>query len=338
MPGKKKPTMADVAKLAGVSLSTVSLVLHGRRSGRDRISDETRARIHEAVAQLGYITNQYARNLRRRRTDRICLWLSRLGLPYNDTLADALNHRAEQEGYSTIVISGSTAQAERQMLYQLQSGLADGVLVVAPNHLSSEDFSTLARSTAAVVVQSNFIEARDFDVVCTNEEDVCYQAIWELLKAGRRRIAFMGALNDRAQSARYASYGRAVRDFGANPDEPGLCQDIGFSRRRAYHTTVQLLGSSQPPDAIFAASDIAAISAIWAARDNGWSVPDQLAVIGVGNIPEGEIIHPALTTVGPVNLDFQDALDLLFTRLSGAAPAEGRVRQVQWELIRRGSA
>ncbi|CAA9220941.1 MAG: Transcriptional regulator, LacI family [uncultured Chloroflexia bacterium] len=117
-----------------------------------------------------------------------------------------------------------------------------------------------------------------------------------------------------------------------------LVQGIGTSREQAYHATETLMTLDEPPSAIFAASDLAAISAIWAARDAGRRVPEDIAIIGVGNVPEGLIMRPPLTTVGPSDLDFRFIGELLFSRLHGEAPREGRVVDHGSTLILRGSA
>ncbi|HEY4387873.1 MAG TPA: substrate-binding domain-containing protein, partial [Ktedonobacteraceae bacterium] len=89
--------------------------------------------------------------------------------------------------------------------------------------------------------------------------------------------------------------------------------------------------------AIFAASDTSAISALWAVRHQGLRIPQDIAILGVGNIPEGEITAPPLTTVGPTTLDFTEVANFLFSRLRGEAPPEGRRHLLHWELIIRES-
>ena len=109
------------------------------------------------------------------------------------------------------------------------------------------------------------------------------------------------------------------------------------TRQYAYQSVLELLRLPEPPSAIFAASDIAAISSIWAIQSAGLRIPQDVAVIGIGNIPEGEITHPPLTTVGLLDPHFTIAADLLFSRLADP-PLEGRVHVLQWQLILRASA
>jgi DNA-binding LacI/PurR family transcriptional regulator len=136
--------------------------------------------------------------------------------------------------------------------------------------------------------------------------------------------------------SRYQGYAKALSDAGIAVD-PLLVQSGAGSREEAYATTQLLLEGGLRPTALLAAADIAAASAIMAARDLGMRVPHDLAVIGMGNIPEGEMIRPRLTTVGQQPLEFDTTAELLFSRLRGEAPAAGRAVVLPWRLIIRES-
>ncbi len=334
----KTSTAHDVALAAGVSKTTVSYIVSGRRTGDARISDATRERVLAAVAELGYAPNQTARNLRRQRNERICLVLPSFGVPSHDLMVQQLQLAADSHGYTIIVAVASTAERERQVLDQLHRRLADGTIFIGPSHIDAGDLSRLARANVAVVVMSNQITGPDFDTVYSMGVEACREAVDYLLDCGHRRIAFLGHCADQgARQERYEGYRGALVERGIELDE-SLHRSGGNSREQAYRDTAALLQLETRPAAIFAASDMAAISAIWAVRDAGLRVPEDVAVVGVGNIPEGEMMRPALTTVGPAMLDFSYFSDLLFSRLAGAAPAEGRVYRQQSTLIRRGSA
>ncbi len=334
------PTVRDIAKVAGVSLATVSYVLNGRRNGKDRISDPTRQRIIDAGAALGYVPNQTARSLRRQRTERVCLVLGSLGVPYDDYLAHELHRVADANGYSVMIAVGGSDKREQHILDQLRQRFADGAIFTAAEHITGRDLAQLADKNLAIVVASNRINGAGFDIVRTTEQQACYQAVKYLLDKGHRRIAFLGHSGSQtSRLERMNSYRRALKNHKVAMDEKLIV--IGENTREdAYHNTTALLqpGLTARPTAIFAASDLAAISAIWAIRDAGLHIPEDIAVIGVGNLPEGEITRPALTTVGPKTLDFSTYSQLLFSRLLGEAPADGRVIEQPWELIQRGSA
>jgi DNA-binding LacI/PurR family transcriptional regulator len=105
----------------------------------------------------------------------------------------------------------------------------------------------------------------------------------------------------------------------------------------AYAAVRDLLRRPQPPTALISATDRAAIDGIWAAHDLGVAVPDQLAVIGTGNIPEGLMISPPLTTVGAAALDFSREVARLFARLDAPTPFPGTELTAAWKLIARAS-
>lgn len=331
--------MLDVARLAQVSTATVSIILSGRHARDARVSQGTTHRVLDAVAKLKYVPNQTARNLRRRRTERICLMVSRLGVPYYDILSQAVQDAAEERGYSQVIAVGGTPERERHVFEQLQRGLADGVVMVNPYFLTSQNVSRLAGDGLAVVVLSNRIVGKRFDSVQTTEGQACQQAITYLIDKGHRRIGFLGSVSERlSHRLRCENYLRALAEHGLPAPGTLVQDDAGSSREKAYRKTGVLLGLAGRPTAILAASDIAAVSAMWAIRDAGLRVPEDVAVIGVGNIPEGGVTRPPLTTVGPISCDWAQVTDLLFSRLESRLPLEGRVVLSPWALIVRGSA
>ena len=330
------PTLNDVARRSGVSATTVSYVLHGRRNGAARISDETRARVLSAMDELSYVPNQMAQGLRRQQTDRICLLLSRLGSPYIDALAEDVQRVAASHGYSTVLVVGGNEERNQQAVTQLQRRLADAVLDGVG--LAPDTLRALARRGVAVTTISNQVKPDGFDVIRGTEGEGCHEAVTYLLAKGHRRIGFLGHDAHPADSdERFMGFRRALEDFGLSLDTR-LMQHGALARDDAYEGALALLDRPRPPTAIFAESDIGAVSAIWAARDRGLTVPDDLAVIGVGNIPEGRVLRPTLSTVGPVKTDFRDVADFLMTGLLEPHQTSGRALVRPWTFYQRDSA
>ncbi|QYC39927.1 Catabolite control protein A [Nonomuraea coxensis DSM 45129] len=332
-----RPTARQVAELANVSVATVSYVL----SGRDRpVAPETRRRVLDAARQLGYTPDQAARSLRRRRTQRVCLVLSSLGgVPTDERLATDLHEMADARGYSVITLAVYSEARAKAAVDVLRGGVADGALVnVTGGHLTPEMIAGLAAAGLPMVVLSNEDGLEGCDVVRTPEAEACEEAVAHLLARGRRRIAFLAHRHElyrERPAGRILGYTRALDRHGV-PDR--IITSGADDRVSAYQTATELLRSADRPDAIFAASDRAAISAIWAARDAGLRVPDDVAIVGVGNIDEGLITNPQLSTVGPLRHDYTDVVRLLFDRLQAeeAPPAREIVRP--WTFLRRGSS
>jgi DNA-binding LacI/PurR family transcriptional regulator len=331
------PTIYDVARLAGVSQATVSYVISGRRNGKSRISAETRQRVEAAMDELGFFPNETARSLRRQRTNRICLIISRLGSPFADAMAADVERVAAEHGYSLVIAVGGSRDREQRVLDQLHRRLADGVIIESPG-VDAAAANRLSRSNVAVVVINNQIEPGAFDVVRSNEREACDQAMDYLLAHGHRRIGFLRHTSQVEEpDPRFEGYRAALAAHGLPCDEQ-LVRLGAESRRASYAAAVDLLRLPERPTAIFSSSDIGAISAIWAANELGWRVPEDVAVIGAGNTPESAITHPPLTTIGPAVMDFSDIADLLISRLEGRAPPEGRLLLRPWSLIPRSSA
>ncbi|OLF14052.1 LacI family transcriptional regulator [Actinophytocola xinjiangensis] len=333
----RRPTTREVAALAGVSVATVSYVLNGKV---ERVGEQTRRRVLAAAEELGYVRSSSARSLRLRRTERVCLVVGSIGVPAYDQLARDLSDAADAAGHGVLtMVVDSPARADKAVDL-LRQHVADGA-IIAPSvpYLSPAQLRALA--DLPLVVMSNAADPDGFDVVRTTEDAACAEALDHLVATGRRRIAFLGhrhELTGELPTERHAAYLAALDRHGLDR-RPELVVDGADDRVAAYRSVTALLAGPVRPDAVFAASDRAAISAILALRDAGVAIPDEVAVVGVGNLDEGRITRPPLTTVGPPAMDFHDAARLLFERVlaTGERPA-GRVITTEWTFIRRGSA
>ncbi|MEV0614101.1 LacI family DNA-binding transcriptional regulator [Nonomuraea sp. NPDC050404] len=326
-----------MAELANVSVATVSYVL----SGKNRpVAAETRQRVLDAARQLGYTPNQAARSLRKRRTQRVCLVLSSFGgVPSDARLATDLHEMADAHGYSVVTLAVYSEARAQAAVDMLRGGIADGALIhVVGDHLAHDLLSGLAATGLPMVVLSNESGLEGCDVVRTPEVEASAMAVDHLLDTGRRRIAFMAHRYEvyRDQpSGRMLGYTTALERHGVSER---IITGGADDRVSAYQTATELLSSPDRPDAIFAASDRAALSAIWAARDLGLSVPGDVAIVGAGNIDEGLISNPQLSTVGPLRHDYTDVVRLLFDRLQAEEPPPVREIVRSWTFVRRGSS
>ncbi|WP_336207377.1 LacI family DNA-binding transcriptional regulator [Nonomuraea sp. LPB2021202275-12-8] len=334
-----RPTAKQVAELAGVSVATVSYVL----SGRDRrVAAGTRQRVIDAASRLGYTPNQAARSLRRRRTQRVCLVQGSFGgVPTDERLARDLHEMADGHGYSVVTLAVYSEARAMAAVDVLRGGIADGVLVnVGGEHLTEELLGSIVATRMPTVVIRNESVPPGCDVVRAPETGACVEAVEHLIGQGRRRIAF---LSERYElylgrpTGRLLGYTTALDRHGVDPDRRLIVAGAD-DRVSAYQAVTDLLRTPEPPDAIFAATDRAAISAIWAIRDAGLRVPEDVAVVGVGNIDEGLITNPQLSTVGPIRHDYTDVVRLLFDRLQAEEPLPAREIVRAWAFVRRGSS
>ena len=338
---KNNPTMRDVAQLAGVSASTVSLVISGRKQGKSRISQETTTRVQQAIESLNYVPSQLARQLRTQATRRICLSVPRLSVPTYDEVAEQVQDAAAAEGYHMIVNLSRSGSEEKSVIRQMQGGLADGLILIlehTPRESLAESLQTLAQSGVAIVVFDNSIAPRTFDIVRNTDLEACYEGVRYLIESGRKRIACLALEDSKGEPhERLTSYYRALEDAGL-PADPNLVSAGAETRQTAYLKTKDLLNLQEPPDAVFACSDVAALSALRAVQDSGLKVLDDVAILGAGNIIEGELSHPSLSTIGPDEHDYGSVFDFLFSRLNASKPLPGRELVTPWSLKLRDSA
>lgn len=191
---KKSPTIADVARSAGVSPATVSYVLGGRRGDRaaSRISEATRDRVLTSVEAIGYRVNEPARNLRRNRTDRVLLLMDRLSSPYDQHLASVIEDvLAESERTLSIVVCTTTKRLDNA-LGMVRAGLADGAIVqcrtIAGQQHLLEAYAALGVSMVTI---SNSIVPNGFDVFVNDEAQAIEAAIDHLIERGHTSIGFI---------------------------------------------------------------------------------------------------------------------------------------------------
>lgn len=336
---KKAPTMADVARRAKVSTAAVSYLLSGDSARLKFVGKEARQRILDAVAELNYVQNRTARQLRRRQAERICLLLPRLGVPFSDRIAQDVQSAAALNGFSTIIAAGDTMERMDRIVREIESGLADGV-IADWQHLSERDVALLAARLAVAgrpaVIFHPSIEPAGFSVVRQHTGDAVFEALDYLYQAGHRCIAYM--LHERAvDGSRLAAYHRFLQARGV-PLRADLLIGGAEARKAAFANARALAARKERPTALFAESDLAAVTALHAFEAAGLSVPADIAVIGCGNIDEGEFSHPALTTIGPETTHYERLADHLIALISGTPRARPTLFDVSWQLVRRASA
>ncbi len=310
--------LRDVAAHAGVSIRTVSNVVNGYAP----VSDEMRARVEAAVAELGYRPNLLARHLKQGRTGLIALVVPELDVPYFAELARAVVTAARRHGY-TVVIDQTDGEPDREReLIMRDSGAAmfDGV-ILSPLALSQAD---LARRDAdgPLVLLGERIADSAYDHVAIDNVAAARTVTEHLLDLGRTRVAAIGDQPyETGETAQLRTRGyRQAHTARRRPVDPSL---IVPTRRFHYaHGAAamdQLLTLPEgPPDAVFCYNDLLALGAIRTLLTRGFRVPGDVAVAGFDDIKAGRYNTPSLTTVSPDKTTIaQLAVDRLIARLGG---------------------
>ena len=335
---RKKPTQSDVARLAGVSQTTVSLVLNNPAT--PSVPAETREKVQEAIRSLGYIPNNAARVLRTSRTYTLACVIPSLTNPFYPTFVSGIQEEAEAGGYEVITYNTrSSAEKEKLILRHLQQGRVDGVIgVFFYTHLG--DLSPLFERSIPVArleVRKHTSAHLPVDNLYVDNAAAACQATAYLVRRGCQRIAMVTSLFG-PREARREGYLQALAEAGA-AYQPTIAEVSQYDETGGAEGMRKLLEKSQVPDGVFAANDLMAIGVIKTLRDKGLRVPQDIAVVGFDDIPAAALVTPALTTIRQFQLEMgRRAARLVIERLTGQAPPEGRVIDMPSELVVRESA
>ena len=335
----RRPTQADVARLAEVSQATVSYVLNGNSA--ISVPEATRRRILTAVDELGYVPNGIARSLRTQRTYMISAVIPDITNPFYPAFERGVQETAEASGYDLIVFNtGGIAEKEQRCVRSLQQGRVDGVVAVFFN-LKAEDLRPLLERNVALVrleAVKKGVSSLDLPVDNLYVDNVAASrtAVEHLIGRGHTRIGMIAGQSGPRQ-ARVRGYRAALAAHGLPLDE-SLIRDGDFSEDGGYRAMQSLLDGPHPPTAVFAANDVMAMGALVSIREAGLEVPEDIAVVGFDDIPVARLITPRLTTVAQFqeNLGVR-AAEMLLERLDGTAPEHGRSEEMPYELIVRES-
>ena len=300
-------TLAQVAKAAGVSNTTVSYVINGLAE-KNGITEATAERVMRVAEQLNYRPNWWARNLVRRRTHTIGALFGNLRNDWAERASVGMRNVLDDEGYLLFVtthhVDPAIEQQELNTLLQLQVEA-----VICPALPGSIDVyrQLLSQNVPLVFLENKLVELPEVSFVAWDGEKAAYAGVRHLLEAGRRRIAFLGreypggtksgCYVSWQHSIRYEGYRRAIRE--ANLSLNGTLEEYVLFEEEATTGKVQKMFSnaSERPDAIFATLDMSALSAIRDIRQLGLRVPEDVAVVGMGDQPAAGELGAGLTTV-----------------------------------------
>ncbi len=310
--------MADVARLANVSMSTVSRAL----ADNPLIPKQKRLEIQKIATDAGYVINQSARALRLRKTqtvavvfplghDRGQLISDPFFIEMFGRLADEITMRDYQVLLCRVV---DTSKGWLDKL--IQSQRQDGIIVVGQSD-QHDVLNQVAGYYDPMVVWGGHLPGQTYCSVGTDNIKGAQRAVEHLLSLGRRRIAFLGMPDLPEVGLRHQGYLRALQTVGIQPD-PALVVPAQFSFETAFEATRELIGRGIKFDAVFAASDTIAIAAIQALTSAGMKIPEDVSVVGFDDIAMAAQAAPPLTSVQQDLAGGARAIvDLLFKRIAG---------------------
>lgn len=336
--GHVSATLHDVARLAGVSIKTVSNVINDY----PHVSAATRKRVDEAISELGYTPNLAARNLRSGRSGAIALAVPELSLSYFAELADEVIAVAAQAGYATLVEpTGGERAGELAVLASPRLRMTDGLIFSALG-MSQDDAAELAVSYPLVLLGERIFDGPSDHVTMRNVE-AARAATEYLIDQGRRRIAVIGYHEGEVVGSaglRLKGYREALEARGI-PYDASIVAEAGLWHRSDGARAMRwLLDSGAQFDAVFGFNDTLALGAMRVLQESGLSVPGDVAVMGFDNLDEAAYAIPSLTTVDPGREWIaRTAVETLLGRVEAAKgnKAEPRTLLADYRIVERES-
>lgn len=331
---KSHVTIADVAELAQVSKMSVSRVLNGQAG----VSDKTRQRILDAVDQLGYVPNANPR-FRGSGSKLIALLIPDITTTYMGEILRGVSGAAERLDYGLMLYTqGSTDYVERTSYYLslMENSLVDGVLMVVPRNYEVIIDELKAHELAYVIVDHHSDAVGEPSVTATNRKGML-DAMRHLLALGHRRIGFItGRMDIICSHDRLQGYRDGLAEIGL-PFDPDLVREGDFLQPTGFKQAQSLLEMDNPPTAIVASNDIMAFGVMDAAKAAGFTIGQDISIIGFDDTFAASQVYPPLTTIRqPLASMGETALEMLVTLLQGRTVLNPR-RELPTELVIRQS-
>ena len=287
-----RPTIAGVARAAGVSVASVSRVLNGLPATEEMVE-----RVQRAVEELGYVPDSRARSLKVGRTFQLTLAVADVGNPVYVTMMRAVEEVVSAAGYRLVVTTtGPDVVDEVALVRGMARGYADG-LVISPLRVDDDLIKSIRECDVPVVVAGNVPASAGVDTVRANSPKGMLLAVEHLLAKGRRRIAFVnGPVDTVPGTARAKGFADAMKANGLKSVAEVEAVDFTFAAGRAAGKEL-LTKCTTAPDAVIAANDLLAVGIMHELAARDLAVPADVAVIGMDDSELAEQSFPPLTSV-----------------------------------------
>lgn len=321
-------TIKDVARLAGVSVSTISKYLNG-----GNVLEENAEAIRKAIAELDYRVNPFARSLKTQRSRAIGVLLPGMAPPFFGSVVMALDRRLREHGYHTLISCyASSYGLERENLQFLMNNGIDGLIYV-PEDISAEEFYDLTANCSIPTVQiDRMIQGVKSDTVLVDNADASYTAVSSLIKKGHRRVAIItGPKSVYSAKERLVGYLKALSDHGILYDDALVISDQ-YEFATGYQAIETLLNLPDPPTAIFATNYDFTIGLVTAARERGINIPEELDIFGFDCVEICTMMRPPLPVVHQPEAEIGTiAANYMIQRLEGYT-GEPRITKLKCKL------
>lgn len=313
---KKKSTIKDIAKLAGVSATTVSMALNHHR----KISQKTRDRIVVIAEELHYYPNYVARSLVSRKSKTLGLIITSILNPFYPELAKGIEDKAMELGYNIILCSTSyDPRLQKHFIDLLRSKGVDGI-IFSSVEINDPDIKSLLDDNFPFVLVNRRICSHELektiDYVVLDNFSGGYMAMQHLKKLGHRRVAIIAGSFAISTAMERTEGAKMAMIDGGLAIEPELIVECNFSKEKAYEATRNLLARELPPTAIFAQNDYMAMGVREAVFDAGLGIPEDIALMGFDDIAASALRGIELTTISQKKYEMGTiAIEILCKRI-----------------------
>jgi LacI family transcriptional regulator, repressor for deo operon, udp, cdd, tsx, nupC, and nupG len=304
-------SIRDVARIAGVSVATVSRAL----SMPDKVSSESLAKVHAAVAQVNYKPNMLARNFRSARSYAVVVLVPDIANPFYGLFIRALEDRAQQKGYAVLLgDTRGTEEREHEYIRRVETRLADGIIQLRPS--SEKTKNNIPKDIPCVYACG--CEFNTGPAIHIDNRGSARTMVDYLISLGHRRIAVISGLKDNPHTIdRLEGYKDSLRNAGIEYAKE-LIAEGDFTMWSGLNAAFQFCNMKQPPTAIFCMNDEMAIGAMQTLKAQGIRIPEDMSVTGFDDISYAKYCDPSLTTISqPAEEMGKMAMDMLLRIIEG---------------------
>ncbi|NLZ77580.1 MAG: LacI family transcriptional regulator [Spirochaetales bacterium] len=312
----------EVAKLAGVSVSTVSRVFNQQ----SYVKAETRARILEAIEETGYVPNRAAREMVAKHATTVGIVMPETFNNFQRQIFSIVARQLEEHSYHTGFYYASTeAEEEMKCLNRIKADRLDGIIIL--HELTQPGFNEYLSTRNIPTVLATFSgQSWDAPAIHISEEEAAAVAVRHLINKGHRKIAAIAGRQFSFSSRRLAGYGNALALANIALDERSIVHASTYSMRSGYEAARRLSEQSDSFTAVFAITDELAIGAIRYFQDRGLRIPEDLSVVGFDDIELASFVSPRLTTIAqPIEEMGNLAVELLHSMITDKETSSGDI-------------
>lgn len=308
-----RPSIADIARVAGVSPMLVSSVVSGSAEPTATVSPAVTQRVRAAMRSLGYPEHGRPERVGSR-PQRVLLLVCHVSSGYSRMLIDHTRRALAEHGLAAVVQEGEGAEPILRAARMLADGLVDGLILETDDETAATLDDIAASGHPVVAIGPKFAGAAH-DVLTADDTTAIRDVMLHLVDHQFERFVLISPRSDSNRDHRTTIARDQLRALGVPTDRIATMYSIRDAVA-AFDTISPALDSLQTPVAIVAGSDSSAIGALWACLRAGRAVPNDIAILGHGNTPEAAITCPPISTIGPEPPDLRRAADLIAARIA----------------------